>query len=193
MTISAKFCRVSCRFLPPPSQNKSQVCSATSPRVPLWTATSHTHTHTLASQCTHTQIGKSTHTQTGESTHTPPPTDWQVNTHLHSGKSTHTHTPVEMPRREWLASFLQRRLIYRSATVGCECVRFSVLASFLGKWSVVLILEHETARSPEPGAKVPRGRSRFPSEPECPRPAPPRRLRSRPFPGGRRPPPAAAS
>lgn len=91
MTISAKFCRVSCRFLPPPSQNKSQVCSATSPRVPLWTATSHTHTHTLASQCTHTQIGKSTHTQTGESTHTPPPTDWQVNTHLHSGKSTHTH------------------------------------------------------------------------------------------------------
>ena len=49
----------------------------------------------------------------------------------------------------------QRRLIYKPATVGCECVRFSVLASFLGKWYVVLILEPETARSLEPGAKVP--------------------------------------
>ena len=147
------------RVLPPPQEPLSGLLLAT-----------HTHTHTGKSTHTyiHTQIGKSTHTHT----------EWQINTHTHThtqasqhtptythtGKSTHTewqvnthtHTPpVEMPRREWLASFLQRRLIYKPATVGCECVRFSVLASFLGKWYVVLILEPETARSLEPGAKVP--------------------------------------
>lgn len=95
-----------------------------------------------------------------------------------------------MPGREWLASFLQRRLIYRSATVGCECVRFSVLASFLGKWSVVRLGTRKPPAARSRGPRWPRGRSRFPSEPECPRPAPPRRLRSRPFPGGRRPTPA---
>ena len=147
------------RVLPPPQEPLSGLLLAT-----------HTHTHTGKSTHTyiHTQIGKSTHTHTEWQINTHTHTHRQVNTHLHThthrqvnthrmaSQYAHTHTPtVEMPRREWLASFLQRRLIYKPATVGCECVRFSVLASFLGKWYVVLILEPETARSLEPGAKVP--------------------------------------